>query len=49
VVQLLAAAQGSQLADAFLTELTEQMTPVQISEAQQLAREWEVEGEVMAW
>lgn len=36
----LAAAQGSDLEDAFLTELTKEMTPTQIAEAQRLARDW---------
>jgi uncharacterized protein len=36
----LAAAQGSELAGAFVTELTKQMTSAQIAEAQRLAREW---------
>lgn len=40
----LAAAQGSELAGAFLTELTRQMTPAQITEAQWLAREWRSKG-----
>jgi hypothetical protein len=36
----LAAAQGSELAGAFLSELTKQMTAAQLAEAQRLAREW---------
>jgi TPR repeat protein len=40
----LAAAQGSELERAFLTELTKQMAPVQIAEAQRLAREWKPKG-----
>jgi len=40
----LAAAQGSALEEAFLAELTKQMTPAQISEAQRLAQEWKPKG-----
>lgn len=40
----LAAVQGSELAGASLIELTKQMTPAQIAEAQRLAREWKPKG-----
>lgn len=40
----LAAAQGSELAGAFRNEVTKQMTPAQIAEAQRLAREWKPLG-----
>jgi hypothetical protein len=40
----LAAAQGSELAGAFRDDLTKHMTPVQIDEAQRLAREWKPKG-----
>lgn len=40
----LAAAQGSELAGAFRDDLAKHMTPVQINEAQQLAREWKPKG-----
>ncbi len=40
----LAAAQGSELADAFRGELTKQMIPAQLAEAQRLAREWMPKG-----
>lgn len=36
----LAAAQGSELSGAFRNEVTKQMTPAQIAEAQRLTREW---------
>jgi TPR repeat protein len=40
----LAAAQGSELAGAFLSELTKEMTPAQIAEADRLARDWRPKG-----
>ena len=40
----LAEAQGSELAGAFRNELTKQMTPAQIVEAQRLVREWKPKG-----
>jgi TPR repeat protein len=40
----LAAAQGSELAGAFRNEVTKQMTPAQIAEAQRLLREWKPKG-----
>ncbi len=40
----LAAAQGDELARINRDRLTEQMTPVQLAEAQRLAREWKAKG-----
>ena len=40
----LAAAQGSELAGAFVSELTKEMTPAEIAEAERLAREWKRKG-----
>ena len=36
----LAAAQGNALAEMFLKDTADKMTPAQIAEAQKLAREW---------